>query len=192
MLRDALYLAGMESRYLLTRRETIIWTFVMPVVFFYFIGAITGHNSSSATRDPLAIGAAADAGFLADQLAQRLTADGYRVVRTHSPEEFLSYGRRLEAPADFTDSVLAGHPMKLRFTRTGNDLDTSYDQVRVARAVYALLADLSSIRTSGADPTPERLSELAAAPVILRWTSTPRAIGWKRPPGSNNPFPAFL
>ena len=164
MLRDALYLAGMESRYLLTRRETIIWTFVMPVVFFYFIGAITGHNSSSATRDPLAIGAAADAGFLADQLAQRLTADGYRVVRTHSPEEFLSYGRRLEAPADFTDSVLAGHPMKLRFTRTGNDLDTSYDQVRVARAVYALLADLSSIRTSGADPTPERLSELAAAP----------------------------
>src|ERR1035441_7854329 len=101
MLRDAIYLAGMESRYLLTRRETIVWTFVMPVVFFYFIGTITGHNSSSNTRDPLALSAASDAGFLADQLAQRLTADDYRVVRTHSPEEFLSYGRRLEVPAGF-------------------------------------------------------------------------------------------
>src|ERR1022692_806213 len=164
MLRDAIYLARMESRYLLTRRETIVWTFVMPVVFFYFIGTITGRNSSSNTRDPLALGAASDAGFLADQLAQRLTADDYRVVRTHSPEEFLSYGRRLEVPAGFTDSVLSGHPMKVRFTRTGDDLDTSYDQVRVARAVYTLLADLASIRASGADPTPERFAELAAAP----------------------------
>jgi len=164
MLRDALYLARMECGYLLTRRETVAWTFVMPVVFFYFIGTITGHNSSSATRDPLAISAASNAGFLADQLTQRLTADDYRVIRTHSPEEFLSYGRRLEVPAGFTDSVLAGHPMKVRFTRTGDDLDTSYDQVRVARAVYALLADLASIRASGADPTPERFSELAAAP----------------------------
>ena len=164
MLRDALYLARMESRYLLTRREAVAWTFVMPVVFFYFIGTITGRNSSSNTRDPVAISAASDAGFLADQLTQRLTADDYRVVRTHSPEEFLSYGRRLEVPAGFTDSVLAGHPMKVRFTRTGDDLDTSYDQVRVARAVYTLLADLASIRASGADPTPERFAELATAP----------------------------
>ena len=164
MLRDALYLARMESRYLLTRRETVAWTFVMPVVFFYFIGTITGRNSSSTTRDPLAISTASDAGFLADQLAQRLTADDYRVVRTHSPEEFLSYGRRLEVPAGFTDSVLAGHPMKVRFTRTGDDLDTTFDQVRVARAVYTLLADLASIRANGADPTPERFTELAAAP----------------------------
>jgi ABC-type multidrug transport system permease subunit len=54
--------------------------------------------------------------------------------------------------------------MKVRFTRPGDDLDTSYDQVRVARAVYTLLADLASIRASGADPTPERFTELAAAP----------------------------
>ena len=43
MLRDAFYIARMDTRYLLSRRETIVWTFVMPVVFFYFIGAITGN-----------------------------------------------------------------------------------------------------------------------------------------------------
>ena len=46
MLRDALYIARMDAGYLLSRRETITWTFVMPVVFFYFIGTITGHASA--------------------------------------------------------------------------------------------------------------------------------------------------
>jgi ABC-type multidrug transport system permease subunit len=157
MLRDALYIARMDAGYLLSRRETITWTFVMPVVFFYFIGTITGHNTSADSRDPVAISIAPDAGFLADQLTDRLTAADYRVVRTHSPEEFLSYGRRLEIPAGFTESVLAGHPMKIRFTRTGQELDTSYDQVRIARAVYTLLADLPAIR-AGTAPPPHRLT----------------------------------
>jgi len=130
MLRDAFYIARMDAHYLLTRRETIVWTFVMPVIFFYFIGSITGSNSSSPSSDPLAVSIPADAGFLADQLTGRLTARDYRVIRTHSQEEFLTYGRRLEIPAGFTDSVLAGHPMKVRLTHTGQDLDADFDQVR--------------------------------------------------------------
>ncbi len=157
MLRDAFYIARMDARYLLSRRETLIWTFVMPVVFFYFIGTITSHDTSADSRDPLAISISPDAGSLADQLIQRLTAGDYRVVRTQSPEEFLAYWRRLEIPAGFTESVLAGHPMKIRFTRTGQELDTSYDQVRIARAVYTLLADLPAIR-AGATPAPRALT----------------------------------
>jgi len=122
MLRDAFYIARMDARYLLSRRETIVWTFAMPVVFFYFIGTITGGNSSPDARDPLAMSVPADAGFLADRLAERLTGRDYRVVRTHSSEEFLSYGRRLEIPSGFTAAVLAGHPMKVRFTRAGEEL----------------------------------------------------------------------
>ena len=95
----------------------------------------------------------ADAGLLADRLAERLADGNYRVVRTHSPAEFDSYGRRLEIPSGFTDAVFAGHPMKVRFTRTGEGLDNTFDQVRIARAVYTLLADLPAIR-SGATPAP--------------------------------------
>ena len=164
MLRDALYIARMDVRYLLSRRETLVWTFLMPVVFFYFIGTITGRNTSADSRDPLALSVAPDAGYLADQLVGRLTADDYRVVRTRSPEEFLRYSRRLEIPAGFTDSVLAGHPMKVRFTRSGQELDTSFDQIRIARAVYTLLADLATIRSRGEAPTSENLSVIAAQP----------------------------
>jgi hypothetical protein len=167
MLRDAFYIARMDARYLLTRRETIVWTFVMPVVFFYFIGAIGGNNGSSDSRSPLAVSVPADAGFLADRLTQSLGARDYRIVRAHSPEEFLASGRRLEIPAGFTGSVLAGHPMKIRFTHTGQDLDADFDRVRISRAVYAVLADLTAVRASGADPTPARFVSLAAEPRTL-------------------------
>jgi ABC-type Na+ efflux pump permease subunit len=129
-----------------------VWTFAMPVIFFYFIGTITGGNSSPDGRDTLAMSIPADAGFLADRLAERLTDRDYRVVRTQTSAEFLSYGRRLEIPAGFTGAILAGHPMKVRFTRTGEELDTTFDQVRIARAVYTLLADLPAIRSGAATP----------------------------------------
>jgi ABC-type Na+ efflux pump permease subunit len=168
MLRDAFYIARTDARYLLTRRETIVWTFVMPVIFFYFIGTITGNNMGSGdSRDPLAVSAPADAGFLAGQLIQRLNAGGYRVVRPDSPAEFLTFPRRLEIPAGFTASVLAGKPMKVRFSHTGQSLDADYDRVRIARAVYTVLADLVAVSTSGAEPTPQRFVELAAAPRTL-------------------------
>ena len=52
MLRDALYIARMDAGYLLSRRETVIWTFVMPIVFFYFIGSILGSGGASNPADP--------------------------------------------------------------------------------------------------------------------------------------------
>ena len=85
MLRDALFLARMDARYLLTRRETILWTFVMPVIFFYFIGTITRNAGGGGdTRDPIAVSVPADAGFLAGQVIDRLKAANYRVVRTET------------------------------------------------------------------------------------------------------------
>jgi ABC-type Na+ efflux pump permease subunit len=168
MLRDALYIARMDTGYLLTRRETIVWTFVMPVIFFYFIGTITGNSIRSGdSRDALAVSVPADAGFLAHQLIERLNARDYRVVRTGSAAEFLAFPRRLEIPAGFTASVLAGQPMKVRFSRTGKNLDAEYDRVRISRAVYTVLADLIAVSVNGAQPTPERFVELAAAPRTL-------------------------
>ena len=168
MLRDAFYIARMDARYLLTRRETIVWTFVMPVIFFYFIGTITGNSMrSSDSRDSLAVSLPADAGFLADQLIQRLNAHDYRVVRTASAAEFLTYPRRLEIPASFTGSILAGTPMKVRFTSTGQDLSADYDRIRISHAVDSVLADLMVVTSHGSAPTPERFAELAAVPRTL-------------------------
>ena len=54
---------------------------VMPVIFFYFLGAITG-NFHGGSRDTLAVSVASDAGFLADEAIARLGArDGCRRSR---------------------------------------------------------------------------------------------------------------
>ena len=56
LLQGAWFVATKDVAYLLRRRETILWTFLMPIVFFYFIGTVTGGFGSTADRrTPLAV-----------------------------------------------------------------------------------------------------------------------------------------
>jgi ABC-2 type transport system permease protein len=168
MLHDALYLASRDIWRMLRGRETIVWTFIMPVVFFYFLGTITsGFKGPADSRDVLAVRAAPDAGFLADQLIARLGRQDYRVERAATQEEFNRYNRRLAIPAGFTASVLAGKPAKVTFTRTGENLDADYDRIRISRSVYTLLADLIVLNRRHDRVTPEGLTEVAATPRTL-------------------------
>jgi ABC-2 type transport system permease protein len=165
MFRDALYLARRDAAHLLRRRETLLWTFVMPIIFFYFLGTIVGNSSGSA-KDNLAVSVPPDAGFLADQLLARLEQRGYHVIRAE-PKEFPSFRRRLSIPAGFTDSVLAGKPMKIRFDRTGEDMNADYDRVRLYRAVYTTLADLIVVSMANAKASKDAFEKLAAEPRML-------------------------
>ena len=168
MLRDALFLARMDVRHLLRGRETLFWTFLMPILFFYFIGTVTRNTGGGAdVKDNLAVKVPADAGFLADRLIERLGRRDYQVVRVQNEEEWRRYRRRLEIPAGFTDAVLAGKPMKIRFSRTGEDMNADYDRVRQTRAVYTELADLVVVTMDGGAATAAAFAKLAAEPRTL-------------------------
>src|ERR1700704_3295098 len=166
MFRDALYLARMDAVHLLRRRETLLWTFVMPIIFFYFFGTIIG-NPSGPTKDNLGVSAPPDAGFLADQLLARLDQRSYHVIRAQGPKEFVRFRRRLSIPAGFTDAVLAGKPMKIRFDRTGEDMSADYDRVRLYRAVYTTLADLIVVSRENTKVSKDAFDKLAAEPRML-------------------------
>ena len=100
-MRDALFIARNDLAQMLRARETLLWVFVMPALFFYFIGTVTGGMSGSASSDrpdALALDAPADAGFLVDELVRRLEAQNFRVERPDSPEAFEGYSRRLVVP----------------------------------------------------------------------------------------------
>ena len=161
MLRDAFYLARMDAAHLLRRRETLLWTFVMPIIFFYFLGTIAG-NSSGSKKDNLAVSVPANAGFLADQLLARLDQLGYHVVRTQELKEFLRFRRRLSIPAGFTDSVLAGKPLKIRFDRTGEDMGADYDRVRLDRAVRTTLASNAEVPRNHSIVSANPIAKIAA------------------------------
>jgi ABC-2 type transport system permease protein len=183
----------MDAWNLLRRRETILWTFIMPVVFIYFIGTITGRSvGSTDSKDDLAVSVSPDSGFLADELIGRLEARNYRVVRTGDHQQFLNSRRRLEIPPGFTASVLAGTPIKLKFSRTGEDMNADYDRVRLSRAVYTVLADLITVTTDGGTATSERFAKLTAEPRTLTLSVKPAGTRTIPPSGFDQSVPGTM
>jgi ABC-type Na+ efflux pump permease subunit len=164
MVRDALFLTWADARHQLRSRETLLWAFVMPVVFAYFIGTIIGNYARSQGLDRMALLVPENAGFLADQLARRLEALDYQVVRVAEAADLEGYSRRLRIPRGFTELVLAGEPVTLTAERAGSGLDADYDHVRLSRAVYGVLADLIVLGKQGQPVTAAALEQLARRP----------------------------
>ena len=46
MLRQVWFIGRKDIQYMLRERETLGWMFVMPVVFFFFIGTVTSNFGS--------------------------------------------------------------------------------------------------------------------------------------------------
>jgi len=164
ILRAALFIARSDARYLLRQRETQLWTFVMPVVFFYFIGTVTsgGGAAPAAGPAPIALVAPENAGFLAGELADRLGNQGFEVERTVKPGPETPSRRVLvpDGASGLSDSVAAGERPELIFEPGGRGLTSDYDELRVARAVWGLAADIAVLRHEGRETTPAALREL--------------------------------
>jgi ABC-2 type transport system permease protein len=175
MLTHALFIARKDLGWMLRQRETIAWVFFMPVLFFYFIGTVTGgFGATDPDRpDPIALLAAPEAGFLADEVARRLEQQNFRVVRLIDEQEAEPYTRQLilPAPADgeptFTSSVLGGNRATLVLRRRGEGPAADFDRVRVLRAVYTVVADLAVVQLQDGEPDAVAFEELAAMPRAL-------------------------
>jgi ABC-type multidrug transport system permease subunit len=177
-MRQIWFIARREIAHQLRARETILWIFVMPIIFFYFIGTVTGgfgDGGRPGQPEPLAVVSPADAGFLVDELTRRLEAQRFAVTLTKAGEMPPADEpvRRLivPAPADgrpFTDAVLAGDVQTLRVESSAEGNSASLERIRIQRAVYGLLADLAvaAIDTRAA-PTPASIDAVAAAPRLV-------------------------
>ena len=89
MLRNAAFIAAKETKSFLREREIYFFSFAIPVAFMYFIGTVTSQSSGgvgAASKDPIALEKPENAGFLADQLEQRLEQNGLVVQRPESPQ----------------------------------------------------------------------------------------------------------
>lgn len=175
-MRDALFIARADLLQMLRARETLLWVFAMPVLFFYFIGTVSGGfgRPRGAQPDPILVEMPAHAGFLGDALGARLEAQGYRLVTDATPETAARASRRLriEKPegfeGSFTEAVLSGARPRAVLELRGDPLRANYDRVRVARAVYGLVADLAVVRSEGTEPSPDAVAGVASRPRALR------------------------
>lgn len=146
MLQRIAFIARKDFHYFWLDWESYLWVFAMPIVFMYFIGTVTsqfGGSGGTNGGDIIAVVAPSNAGFLGDQVVDRLQQAGYDVHRHETPEAAQNYSRRLILPADMTDTALAGEQAVLILKSNSNEgLSAGYDRFRVSRAVYTVLADL--------------------------------------------------
>ena len=179
MLRDAFFIGREDLAYMLRQKETLLWMFLMPLLFFYFIGTVTGGfgNSSPDRPDPLAVQAPANGGVVVDELLRRLREQRYEITRTETVDAFQRFNRRLtiSQPAGYagvTDAVVDGKQLPVTFEQRGDPLAANFDQVRVSRAIYAVVADLAVIKSEGGPVTAEAFGRIAATPRPLTLSVT--------------------
>ncbi len=191
MLRNARFIALADLRHQLRARETLMWTFLMPIVFFYFIGTVTGgFGGHGEEPDEIALVPGADSGFLVEQVERRLVDREYAVRRMASEEE--TQLPRLSVPERFTERVLAGERTTLELTSSEEGLHTDYDRLRVARAVYTVLADLVACAAAGEEPSPEAFARLDATPRALSLAVVPAGKAKRVPRGFEQTVPGTL
>jgi ABC-type Na+ efflux pump permease subunit len=200
MLRQAWFIARKDVALMLRQRETLLWVFVMPILFFYFIGTVTGGFDGPAgdRKDSLAVRGADRGGFLVDELIRRLEAQNFEIRRPASDEAFRAESRRLiipvprEGAASFTDAVLAGQAQILTFERRDESPTGNFDQIRIARAAYEVLGDLAAVKIAGNDPAPQAFADLRAMPRALTLTVKPAGRRLDPPTGFSQAIPGTM
>ena len=192
-MSSILFIFRNDLKQMLRERETLIWLFVMPIVFIFFIGNVTGSGESlgSRSKQKLAVELPDDAGLLADQLALRLGERDFTLVPPDSAE-FATVARRLTVPAAFTDSVRAGHQTELVFTGANDGLTGDHEEMRIGRAVYTLLADVIVATSGDSGLTAAGLAHLNALPRTLRIESVPAGKRQRIPSGFEQTVPGIM
>jgi ABC-type multidrug transport system permease subunit len=160
-MRGVVFIARTDLRNMFRSRETLLWIFVMPIVFFYFIGTVTsgyGRPGGSAERpDPLVVEAPADAGPVADEIVRELEAQRFGVERARPGGAPADAARVLTLPApasgkSFSEAVVAGEVQRVDYRSRAEGATSQFERVRVARAVYGVLADLVLLASEGRTP----------------------------------------
>ena len=155
-MKNAWFIAWKDLKYTVRQWEASLWLFVMPIVFFYFIGtAMGGFTTMTAGKTKLAVAVPEDAGFLADEVIRRLEQNDFEITRPETEAAFQDTSPRLSFPSNFTEDVLAGNETALELTRKESGFTKDYDEVRAGSASFTVLADLAAAEKDGRPPTPE-------------------------------------
>ena len=146
-MRNILFIAWQDVRNQLREGSTLLWLFIMPPIFFYFIGTVTGGFASSMSggeATPLTV-IAENPGFLKDQIDLRLQANDFESEWVESLEvtdEEARPKRTLTFDANMSEKVMADEPVNVAFDTRANSLTREFEEIRIQRSLYTVLADI--------------------------------------------------
>ncbi len=196
-MRNIFFIAWSDVRAQLREGSTLLWLFIMPPIFFYFIGTVTSGFSSGiggGQATPLTV-VAENPGFLKDQVDLRLTANDYAPEWAEALEvtEGESAPRRtLTFDANMSDKALADEPVKVIYDTKANSLTRQFEEIRVQRSLYTVLADIIIADATAGPLSGEALQAVNDAPRV--WQLEVSTAGQRKeiPGGFQQAVPGIL
>jgi ABC-type multidrug transport system permease subunit len=196
-MKNILFIAWQDVRNQLRQGSTLLWVFVMPPIFFFFIGTVTGGFSSGlggGQGTPLTV-VAESPGFLKDQIDLRLAANQFEAEWVDSlepTEEGALPTRTLTFDANMSDKVLAEEQVKASFETGANALTREFEEIRINRALYTALADIVIADATTGPLSAEALVALNNAPRVWQLDVSPAGERLEIPSGFQQAVPGIL
>ena len=156
-MREILFIAFNDAKMQIRQGSTILWVLIMPPIFFYFIGTVTGGFSSGispAAATPLTV-VAANPGFLQAQLSHQLRANGFEPEWLGSgPDTASDDGPRrlLRFDEDLSTKLTSSQTVAASYDTRASALRRQFEEIRVQRAVYSALADIVVADATSSEP----------------------------------------
>lgn len=197
-MRNVIFIAMHDVKYQLRQGSTLLWLVVMPPIFFYFIGTVTGGFSTGASggsATPLVV-IAESPGFLKDHIDKRLTENEFAPEWRESlvvDDDNIKPRRLLTFDANLSDQIIAGEAVAAAYDTAASALSRDYESIRVQRSLYTVLADIvvADART-GESLTADSLIALNAEPRIWKLDSQPAGKRQEIPNGFEQAIPGIL
>jgi len=196
-MKNILFIAWQDVRNQLRQGSTLLWVFVTPPIFFFFIGTVTGGFSSGlggGQATPLTV-VAESPGFLKEQIDLRLTANQFEAEWVGSLEpmnEGETPTRTLSFDADMSEKVLAGDQVQASFETSANALTREFEEIRMKRALYTALADIVIANATTGPLSAEALITLNNAPRVWQLDVSPAGERLNIPSGFQQAVPGIL
>ena len=196
-LKPVVLLANNDLKLALKDRSTILWLFIMPVVFFYFIGTVTQGGMSFVDSTVELVVENNDGGFLSRHLENRLEENLYTILR---PEDIPPVGegeeprkyRQLTIPANFTQLLRSQEKAVISYQGLRSGFSNQYDYFRVQKAAFSVLGDLIVVKSGGEVISPETLALTTAAVNPVQLLVTPAGRQLQIPSGFQQAIPGTL
>ena len=196
-IRNIRFIAWQDVRNQLRDGSTLLWLFIMPPVFFYFIGTVTGGFSSGISggrATPLTV-VAEQPGFLREQVDSRLVANDFAPVWV----EVLETGQEKPAPsrtltfdANMSGRVLAEEPVTAIYDTKSNSLTREFEVIRIQRSLYTVLADIIVADATAGPVSSDALATVNAAPRVWQLEVSTAGRRTEIPTGFQQAVPGIL
>jgi ABC-2 type transport system permease protein len=195
--RAVVLLAVLDLKLALRDRSTFLWLFIMPAVFFYFIGTVTQGGVNFIDQPVKLLVQNNDGGYLSQHFEKRLKENLFTLVHSEDiapveeGEEPVKY-RTLMIPSNFTGSLEAENKVSIDYAGLSTGFSNEYDLFRVQKAAYSVLGDLIVVTSAGNNLSPASLTDATSGVRPVRLEVNPAGRQMQIPSGFQQAIPGTL